>query len=50
MGVGMRWLEERKASCSIEGFSMGVGERWESDGRCLRLGLVKGGFVGEDKG
>lgn len=50
LGVGMRLGEERKASWSIGVFLIGVGERWESDGCCLRLGTVKGGVVQEDKG
>ena len=53
VGVWMRVGEESKASWSFGreiGVFMGVGERWESDGGCLRLGTVKDGVVQEDKG
>lgn len=29
---------------------MGVGEKWESEGRCLRLGTVKDGVLRREKG
>ena len=48
--VWLRVGEERKASCSFRVLLIGVGERWELDGFCLRLGSVKDGVEGGDKG